>query len=102
MKKDHTPLRVWIPKAKDPKLVLQEVMKRHKLTRQQRTDVLSNRRDAPTVHLRMLVAADMRDNGFSFPQIGLVMNRDHASIIHLCRKAAMYTENKKPSKKRGC
>lgn len=43
----------------------------------------SDRKDARIVNARRDVAAMMRQDGISFPQIGLLLNRDHSTIINL-------------------
>lgn len=48
-------------------------------------EILSRCRRSDLVAARRKIALALRENGFSYPQIGKVMNRDHSSIIHLCK-----------------
>lgn len=43
-------------------------------------------RDASCVIGRMLLVYKMRQEGFSLPQIGMMLGRSHASVLHLQRK----------------
>jgi len=45
----------------------------------------SKRRDKIIVDERQRIAKALRVKGYSYPEIGHVMNRDHTSIMHLCR-----------------
>lgn len=45
----------------------------------------TKRRDSHCVIGRMLIAYKMRDEGYSLNQIGMMMGRHHATIIHLER-----------------
>ncbi len=47
--------------------------------------ILSKRRDRPLVNARQHIAVGLREKGYSYPQIGRVMNRHHTSIMHLCK-----------------
>lgn len=42
-------------------------------------------RKRPIVRCRCWIARRARLEGFSFPQIGRALNRDHTSVIHLVR-----------------
>ena len=46
----------------------------------------SNNTERQRVETRRRVAAMARLKGFSFPQIGRALNRDHSTIIYLLRK----------------
>lgn len=48
--------------------------------------ILSKRRDRELVDRRQIIAKRLRSEGYSYPLIAKVMNRDHSSIMHLCRK----------------
>ncbi len=50
------------------------------------TQILSHRRDSKSVDARQKIAKALRLLGFSYPSIGAVMNRDHTSIMHLCKE----------------
>lgn len=39
------------------------------------------------VRIRDIIAKQAREQGFSFPQIGRALNRDHTSIIKAVRRA---------------
>ena len=47
--------------------------------------VLSSSRDFNLVMGRRMIAYQMRSEGYSFPSIGKMMVRHHASIIHMVR-----------------
>lgn len=47
--------------------------------------VLSSSRDFNLVMGRRMIAYQMRSEGYSFPNIGKMMVRHHASIIHMVR-----------------
>lgn len=47
--------------------------------------ILSNSRDFNLVMARRMIAYQMRSEGYSFPSIGKMMVRHHASIIHMVR-----------------
>ena len=47
--------------------------------------VLSSSRDFNLVMGRRMIAYQMRSEGYSFPSIGKMMLRHHASIIHMVR-----------------
>ena len=47
--------------------------------------VLSSSRDFNLVMGRRMIAYQMRSEGYSFPSIGKMMERHHASIIHMVR-----------------
>ncbi len=48
----------------------------------------SHRRDAQTVGIRRIAACFFREFGLSYLKIGEVLNREHTSIMHLCRTAS--------------
>ena len=47
--------------------------------------ILSSHRDFNLVMGRRMIAYQMRSEGYSFPSIGKMMVRHHASIIHMVR-----------------
>lgn len=51
-----------------------------------KNNILSRRRNRELVDARQLIAAKLHGYGLSFGAIGRVMNRDHTSIMHLCKK----------------
>ncbi len=50
------------------------------------TDVLSRRREAPLVMARKHMAKALYncDRKMSYPMVGLIMDRHHTTIMHLC------------------
>jgi chromosomal replication initiation ATPase DnaA len=50
-----------------------------------RGQIEGHRRSKSLVDARQRIAQDLRSLKFSYPQIGLVMNRDHTSIMNLCK-----------------
>lgn len=51
-------------------------------------DITGPRRSTYLVNARALAALIMRQRyGMSYPEIGGYLNRDHTSVIYLCRKA---------------
>lgn len=48
--------------------------------------IKSRRKPAYLVEKRAIVAQRLREQGFSLSVIGIVMNRDHTSILHLVNK----------------
>jgi chromosomal replication initiation ATPase DnaA len=48
--------------------------------------LLSHRRDAQSIRARMAVYYALRDHGLSYPHIGHLMDRNHATIINGIRK----------------
>ncbi len=50
--------------------------------------ILSQRRDAPTATARQTVYFVLRERmGWTLPEIGRFMNRDHTTVLHGCRTA---------------
>lgn len=47
------------------------------------SEIRSRRRDSFLVEARVIIARALREKGLSFPQIGMIMNRDHSSIQYL-------------------
>jgi hypothetical protein len=52
--------------------------------------ILSSSRVARIVHCRALVATTLRGRGWSYPQIGRLLKRDHSSVINSCDKIDIY------------
>lgn len=48
-------------------------------------DMLGKRRKQKHVDARNAVIIALRKGGFSFPEIGAVLNRDHSTIMHLLK-----------------
>lgn len=46
-------------------------------------EILSRRMERYVVDQRRAVAKKLRDKGYSYPQIGKVMNKDHTSIMYM-------------------
>lgn len=46
-------------------------------------EILSRRMERYVVDQRRVVAKKLRDKGYSYPQIGKVMNKDHTSIMYM-------------------
>jgi len=46
-------------------------------------ELLSRRCDERLVEIRRKIAAELKAQGWSFPQIGKLLNRCHSSIMHL-------------------
>lgn len=49
-------------------------------------DIISSKRNADLVYSRALVAFILRQSGFTFSQIGYILNRDHTAVIYLVGK----------------
>lgn len=49
-------------------------------------DILSRRRQKDLVDARQVIAKELRAKGYSYPQIGKAMNRDHSGIIRLINR----------------
>lgn len=62
-----------------------------------RTYILSPDRSADLVFKRALIALFLREEGLSFPDIGAVLNRDHATAIHLINNYALRYQAANPS-----
>ena len=54
-------------------------------------EILSKDRREHIVSARQLVAYVMRElgDGFSYPEIGRFLHRDHSTVIHACNRVAM-------------
>lgn len=61
-------------------LKISEIVAKHGYTW---LDVISNRREKDLILCRQSIASALRHEGLSYPAIGKIMNRDHASIMHL-------------------
>ncbi len=48
--------------------------------------VKCRRRDRSLVDSRVVIALKMRGAGYSYPIIGMAMDRDHTSIMHLVKR----------------
>lgn len=48
--------------------------------------LLSKRRDKVLVDIRQKIAKDLREKGYSYSDIGRILNRDHSSIMHLIKE----------------
>lgn len=46
-------------------------------------ELLSRRCDRRLVEIRRAIATELKDQGWSFPQIGKLLNRHHSAIINL-------------------
>lgn len=46
-------------------------------------ELLSRRCDKRLVEIRRKIATELKENGWSFPQIGKLLNRHHSAIINL-------------------
>jgi chromosomal replication initiation ATPase DnaA len=64
--------------------VLDEVRKRHGLDV---TLMLSKKRIQSFVRARNVVCECLHRLGYSYPQIGMVLERHHSSVMHACRQA---------------
>lgn len=52
-------------------------------------EIMGDSRTRRIAHVRQEAMAQMRATGrYSFPQIGRFFNRDHATVIHACRRVA--------------
>jgi len=51
-----------------------------------RNEIISHRRNTDLVGARKFIADTLRQCGYSYPEIGFVMNRHHTAILHLCTK----------------
>lgn len=60
--------------------LIAQVLKKHDTTWEL---ITSQRRDRFLVNARREIVIWLRSQGWSYPQIGRLMNRDHASIMHL-------------------
>jgi chromosomal replication initiation ATPase DnaA len=45
-------------------------------------DLLSNKRTKKLVTVRTIIALDLRNKGWSYPQIAKILNRHHTSIMY--------------------
>jgi hypothetical protein len=52
--------------------------------------ILGRSRVSEVVECRALIATTLRGRGWSFPQIGRLLKRDHSTIINLCDKIDIY------------
>jgi hypothetical protein len=52
--------------------------------------ILSENRTSRAVECRALVATTLKARGWSYPQIGRLLHRDHSSIINACDKIGIY------------
>jgi chromosomal replication initiation ATPase DnaA len=51
----------------------------------QLADILGPNRSRRLFHVRRTIALEARERGYSFPQIGRALNRDHSTIVHAVR-----------------
>lgn len=58
------------------------------------TDVLSTARSVAMVDARREIAWKLRELGFSFPEIGTMLRRDHTTVIALVKSRARELERK--------
>jgi chromosomal replication initiation ATPase DnaA len=56
-------------------------------------EILSHRRESSIVRVRWACYLALINRGKSYPQAGLIMNRDHTTIIHGVKKARELIEN---------
>lgn len=53
-------------------------------------DITGPRRWSYFVEARSLVATTLRARGWYYPRIGRLMNRDHTSVLNLCKKIDIF------------
>lgn len=52
------------------------------------SDLLGRGRTAMVCRARKALYADLRERGFSYPEIGWLVGRDHTTIMHAIKEAA--------------
>jgi chromosomal replication initiation ATPase DnaA len=63
--------------------IIDLVARRHGMS----IDVLRGKsRSAPLVRIRQLAMSEARDAGYSLPEIGRALNRDHTTVLHGIRR----------------
>jgi chromosomal replication initiation ATPase DnaA len=63
--------------------IIDLVARRHGLT----IDLLRGQsRSAPLVRVRQFAMSEARDAGYSLPEIGRALNRDHTTVLHGIRR----------------
>jgi chromosomal replication initiation ATPase DnaA len=79
-------IRVWIPSpGPDDKKTIDIALAELGIEPDKKMEILSRRRQRNIVDDRQRVAKFLYERGFSYPEIGKMMNRDHTSIMHLVK-----------------
>ena len=62
-------------------------------------EIKSRRRDAPLVSDRKAIATKLRNKGYAFTHIGLIMNRHHTSILYIVKTGEKLEYRKERARK---
>jgi chromosomal replication initiation ATPase DnaA len=94
------PARDWLRIAppKKPIGVLAEIIERvGQVCKVEPQQIKSCRRDANIARARQLVMwLAWKKTGYSFPRIGTILDRDHATVMHGCKKVEKAPEKFEP------
>ncbi len=94
------PSRDWLRIAppKKPIGVLAEIIERvAQVCKVEPQHIKSDRRDANIVRARQLVMwLAWKKTGYSFPRIGTILSRDHATVMHGCKKVEQKPDKFEP------
>jgi len=77
----HAAVALRGPSAVSAYEIMRQVAKEHGVSVK---DLRGPRRWSHIVYARTILAIELRHAGFSYPYIGRVINRHHATCMHLC------------------
>jgi chromosomal replication initiation ATPase DnaA len=58
-------------------------------------DIRSRRRNSKLIECKREIALYLRNKGLSYPKIGLIMGKDHTSVMNLLKVLGKNKKNKK-------